>query len=234
MLSRENLGSLQCCDHRTPVGNQGNIRAVAFDISHAEWDQVFFLGNLPSLAVEKSVLHETHGIVVPDRCLHQSLGVIGCGWTHDFEARCVGNEIFRRVRVGCTHISSPVCRAADDNRAIDESTAHVADLASVVDDLVPCHIGEAPKHELHHGANTQHRSPYAHADKTGLADWGIHHTLVAEALPKSLSDFVGAVVLGHFFSDNDDILIADNFLGERVVEGFAVGDQRHSVDLSKF
>ena len=129
--------------------------------------------------------------------------------------------------MGGADIGSAVCGAANHDWAVDETSTHVADLTRIVDDLIPCHIGEAPEHEFHHGADAQHGGADTHADEAGFANWSINHALVAEALPEAFGDFVGAVVLSHFFSDDDDIFVTDDFLGEGVIEGFAVGDQRH-------
>ena len=104
-------------------------------------------------------------------------------------------------------------------------------MAGVVDDLVPGDIGEAPEHELHHGTNAEHRGSNAHADEARFADRRIDDAFVAEALPEAFGDFVGSVVAGDFLAHDDDIFIAEDFLGEGVVQGFAVGDEWHGCAL---
>ena len=84
-------------------------------------------------------------------------------------------------------------------------------------------MAEAPEHQLHHRAQAEHRGADAHADEGGFADRRIDDALVAELFPQALGDLVGAVVLGDFLADEDDVGVALDFLGEGVVQSFAVG-----------
>ena len=136
--------------------------------------------------------------------------------------------------MGRANVCAAVCGAADDDRAIDEAAAHVANLTGVVDDLVPGHVGEAPEHKLHHGTNAEHRGSHAHADEPGFTDRGVDHAFVAEALPESFGHFVGAIVTGDFLANDDDIFVAHDFLGEGVVDCFAIGYLWHGADSKKW
>ena len=53
--------------------------------------------------------------------------------------------------------------------------------------------------------------------------------LVAISFPQATRHFVGAIVLGDFLANEDDIGIALDFFGKRLVEGFAVFDEGHNL-----
>ncbi len=58
---------------------------------------------------------------------------------------------------------------------------------------------------------------------------GVSTTLLSPNLfHKTARHFVGAVVLGDLLADEDDVGIAFDFLGKRLVEGFAVFDEGHN------
>ena len=126
----------------------------------------------------------------------------------------LASKFSRRVRVGGADVGAAVGGAADDDGAVDEAAAHVADLRGVVDDLVAGDGGEAPEHQLHHRAQAEHGGADAHADEAGFGDRRIDDALVAVFFPEALGDFVGAVVLGDFLADEDDVRVALDFLGE--------------------
>ena len=50
------------------------------------------------------------------------------------------------------------------------------------------------------------------------------NALVAEFLPKTFGDFVGAIVLGDFFPKDQDVLVALNFFGQGVFERLTVSN----------
>ena len=57
--------------------------------------------------------------------------------------------------MGGSDVRSPVGGSANDDRTIDESAAHVADLPGVIDDLVVGHGCKTPEHQLDDRPNTQ-------------------------------------------------------------------------------
>jgi len=131
------------------------------------------------------------------------------------------------MRVGGADIRAAVGRPANDDRTIDQAAAHVTDLAGIVDDLVVRHGAEAPEHQLDHGSQPEHRGADSHAYEGGFTDWRIDDPLVPEFFPKTPCHLVGAVILGDFFADEDDIGIAFDLLGERLVESISVFDEWH-------
>ena len=134
--------------------------------------------------------------------------------------------------MGGSDIGAPVGGAPDDDGAIDETTRHVANLPSVVDDLIPSHGGETPEHQFHHGANSQHAGADAHANESGLGDGGVDDALIAILFPESAGYFISAVVLGDFLAHEHDIGVALDFFGEGLVESVTVVNQWHG-DLGK-
>ncbi len=227
VFSGEKFCGMERGENGATVSDERDVGSFAFEVSDAERDGVLGVGHLPFFAVQQRVFHEHDGVIVTDGRFHQAFCVVGGGWADDFESGNVGEPVFRCVRVGGTDVGSSVGGASDDDGAVDEAAAHVADEAGVVNDLVPCDGGEAPEHEFHDGAQTEHGGTDAHADECGFADGRVADAFIAETFPEAFGDFVGAVVFGDFFAEEDDIGIALDFFGEGVAESFAVGDLRH-------
>jgi hypothetical protein len=100
-------------------------------------------------------------------------------------------------------------------------------LAGIIDNLIVGNGREAPKHELDHGPQAQHRRSHSHADECRLADRGVHDTLVAKSFPKPSGDLVSAIILRDLFADEDHVGVAFDFLCKRLIESFAIFDKSH-------
>ena len=135
--------------------------------------------------------------------------------------------VLRRVGMGGSDVRAPVGGSANDDRTIDETAAHVADLTGVIDDLVVGDGRKTPEHELNDRPQAKHGSAHTHADEGCFADRGVHDPLVAKSLPETACHFVGPVVLGDLLADEDYVRIAFDFLGKRLVKCFAVFDEGH-------
>ena len=72
------------------------------------------------------------------------------------------------------------------------------------------------------GRRPKHRRADAHADKSGLADRRVDKPLVAKSFPKTFGDFVRAVVLGYFFSEDEHVLVTLNFLSQGAFQRLSV------------
>ncbi len=70
-----------------------------------------------------------------------------------------------------------------------------------------------------------HRQEYDGKVKAPLR--ALHEALVPVFGPQAFGDLVGAVVLGDFLADNDDILVALDLLGEGLVQRGAVINEWH-------
>ena len=127
--------------------------------------------------------------------------------------------------MGRADVGAPVGGAADDDRTVDLATAHVADVGGVVEDLVEGDRVERPEHELHNGADAEHRGAETHTDEAGLANGRIHDAGRAEFFEQALGDFISTIELCDFFAEHDDVGVTSEFLGEGVANGFAVGDE---------
>ena len=227
MLGREDFGGFETGDHGAAVGDEGDVRAFAFDISDAERDDVFFVRDFPCFVIKDGVFHDVDGVVVADGGFHEALGIVGGGGADDFEARGVGDEVFGGVAVGGSDVGASVGRTADDDGTVDPAAAHVADAGGVIDDLVPGDVGKAPEHEFHDRTHAEHAGSDAHTDEAGLGDGGIDDPFVAPLFPETIGDFISPVILGNFFAHEDDIFITGQFLVEGLADGFAVSDQGH-------
>src|SRR5687767_7561256 len=124
------------------MSDEGNVGALALHIGHTDGNRIFALGHFTDVSVKNRVLHDVNGVVVADGGLHKALGVVGRGRTDDLETGGVGDEVFRRMAVRRADTGAAIGRTADNDGAVDFAAAHVAHAGGVVDDLVPCHVGE--------------------------------------------------------------------------------------------
>ncbi len=121
-------------------------------------------------------------------------------------------------------IGSAIRRTTNDDRDIDQPTGHIADTTGVINDLVKRDIGKTPEHQFDYRPKAKHRGADSHPDKSGFADRCIDQALVAIFFPKTFGDLVRAIVLGHLFSEDQDVLVAFNFFGQGIFERFTVGN----------
>ena len=129
--------------------------------------------------------------------------------------------------MGGADVGAAVGGAAEDDRAVDQAAGHVADVGGVVEDLVEGDGVEAEEHQFHDRTQAEHRGADAHADEPGLADRRVDDAFRAVLGQHALGDLVGAVELGDFLAQQDDVRVALDFLGHGGPEGFAVGDDGH-------
>lgn len=59
--------------------------------------------------------------------------------------------------------------------------------------------------------------------ETTLRDRSVDHTLLAEAIQETLGDLVCAVVLGDLLTQDEDLLVALELLGQGLVERISDG-----------
>ena len=209
------------------MGHDGEVRAGAFHISLAERDEVFAGRDFALVVVENRVLQKHHGIVVADGGLEEPLDVVGGGRADDFHARMIGEDVLGRMAVGRADIGPAVGRSPDDDGDVYLSAGHVADVGGIVQDLIERHRVEAPEHELNDGADAEHGGADAQSDKTRLADRRVDDALRPEAGQQALADLISALELPHLLTHEDDVGIAFQFFGQRLIDRFAVGDEWH-------
>ena len=179
------------------------------------------------MAVQDLVFEEDHRVRIADRGLEQALGV-GCRVGHDhLEAGNVAVPGGVALRVLSTDAGSRAIRAAEDNRRAHLAAGHVERLGGRVDDLVDRLHGKVERHELDDGAKPGHGSADTDTGEAVLGDRGVDHAAGAEFLQQTLRDLVGALVLGHFLTHEEDILIGAHFLGHGVAQRFAHGGRHH-------
>ena len=226
----EDACGFEAGDDSTPMSDEGDVGAFAFHVCKAERNEEFAVGefivggHVPFGTVKDGAFHEHDGVIVTDGSLHKALGIVSVAGADAFHTWETGHDILWRVAVCGAYAGAAVGRATDDNGHVDLATAHVAHHGAIIDDLIPGHGVEAPKHQFHHRTHTEHAGTDSHADEAGLTDRGIHEAFVAPLFPQALRYFVCAVVLGHFFTHDHDHGVAGDFFIKGFTDGVAVGD----------
>src|SRR5690606_35623161 len=103
------------------------------------------------------------------------------------------------------------------------TTRHIKCLGSRVDDLVNGLHRKVEGHELDDWLQARHRSTNADTGKAVLGDWSIDNALCTKFLQQTLSDLVGALVFGNFFTHDEDFFVRAHFFRHRVTKSFANG-----------
>ena len=176
-------------------------------------------------AIQVLVLQKDNRIVVADRRLQQSLGVVGCGGFNDLEAR--------RVYVGHLRVlgvKRAAAKAASRGGANDQrhgpSPAEAA-LGGKVRDLV-----ERAGHEireLHFDDRPQavDGCPCSGPHDGRLRQRCVDHSPLAEALQKTLRYLEGAAVDGDVLAHDEDGLVTLHFFPKALANRFHVGHLSH-------
>ena len=231
-LARKPFGGREGRLETPAVADEGDVGAGALDVGLADGDEVVALGDLALVAVEHLMLDEDDRVVGPDRALEQALGV-GRGPGHDDgQAGDVGEDGFRPVRVGGREAARHARGAAEHDRDGELAARHVPHVGGVVDDLVDGDPGEAEGHELDDRAEAHHRGADADAGEAFLGDRRVDHAAGAELVEEALADLVGPVVLGDLFPHQEDAIVPLHLLGHRLIQGFAIRQDRHGPGLT--
>src|SRR5439155_13092974 len=94
--------------------------------------------------------------------------------------------------------------ASENDRDLELSAGHVADVGGVVVELVEGDQGKAPAHELDDRPQAAHRGADAEPAKARLADRRVAYALGPEFGEHSFAHLVRAIVLGDLFAHEKD------------------------------
>ncbi len=134
-------------DHVTE-GDDGHVAARTLDRGGTERHEV--IGRNILLAVcEAHALEAEHRIVVADRGLQQALRVRRTGGEDHLQPGDVGEDRVRALRVLSRELQPAAVQRPDDDREVPLAAEHVADLRSLVHDLIERDEAErhvAPEH----------------------------------------------------------------------------------------
>src|ERR1700723_3178713 len=210
-------------EHRR-VSDHAEMMAFACDSRLADWNHVILIGNfIFNSSIEIFVLEKNHGILIADRGLDQSLGVVcGC-WANDFQSGGVHKPHLRILRMKWAAMPVAAARAAQHQRsgrspAIMRRTDHVGDLVEGAADEI---------HELEFGDWTHagERGSESRANYGGFGDGSVDDALGAEAVDESVGDFEGAAVDADVFTEAEDGGVAVHFFPDSLADGFEVGEE---------
>ncbi len=217
------------------VRHDRHVVALPRHAGRADRDRVIaFLTHLSPHAVHELTLKKDHRVVVPDGRLEQPLAVVGHGGRDDLEAGDVGVERLRGVGVGRPKLSGRPVGATEDDWDIELAARHVAHVGRVVDNLIEGHEREVERHELDDGPEPVHRRPNAEPRKSELTNRRVDDPVGPEVIEHALAYLVGAIVLGHLFPNEEDVVVALHFLGHCFPERRAEFQRSHiQVRVSK-
>ena len=176
-------------------------------------------------AVDALRLEEEHRIGVADGREKEALGVVGVGRAHDFEARHVDEERFRRLRVIEPAADAAAHRGADDELGRILTARSIAVLGKLGDDLVVGRKDEVGELDLGNGHQAVERHADGRADDAALREGRVDDAVVAELVVKARRHAEDAAHLADVFAHDDDARIAPHLQPEPVV------DRLHHVHL---
>ena len=201
------------------IGQDRHVLAFPHHIGLVEGADVVARGDLFAEVVEQHVLKKQHRIVIPNRRLHQPLGVGGCAHGHDLDAGHgveIGLEPLAVFGAKlAAHATGPPHHGG--NRVV--AAAGVAQHPHVVGDLVEGEQQEAHVHAFHDRPQTGHGRTHRHAGETVFSDRGIQHPQFAVFLIEILGDLVGAAVLADVLTHHADVGVAGHLFVDGVAQG---------------
>src|SRR5713226_8130087 len=166
----EHGGGAESDLHHAAGGHDGDVRAGALDVRHAEGDGVVLGRHRPLHPVHHLVLEDDHRAVVADGRLHQPLGLVRAGGQGDIEDRDAAHPGLERLRVlGGRPARRPQRRAEDDGH-LELAARHVVHLGGLVHHLVHGQRDEVAEHHVDDRPHAGHGGAHADAGIAGLGD----------------------------------------------------------------
>ena len=121
------------------------------------------------------MFEEKHWVVANERRGKQPFGIVGCGGHDHSKAGYIYK--MREVTAGVMGCSgaADANTAAQDERHLQASAAHVLNFSSLIYQLTHGIEDEIDEHKVHNGPATRHGRAGAHSNKAALADRCVAH-----------------------------------------------------------
>src|SRR5262245_36745823 len=129
--------------------------------------------------------------------------------------------------MGCAQLMRRNVWPAEHYGGVELAGGHLHHVRGVVYYLVERYQGKAKGHEFDYWAESNHRCADTESGKTAFADRCVEHPLRAELVEEPLTDFVGPVVFGNLFAQQENVRVALHLFIQRLVDGLAVADFSH-------
>ena len=110
----------------------------------------------------------------------------------------------------------------DDHRHIELTARHVPDGGGVVDDLIERQQAEIDRHDLDDRPHAAERRTDAGADEGGFGQRRIANPVRAELVQQAPAYGVAAAISPDILAHQEDALILEHGLADRVVDGLAI------------
>src|SRR6266403_3130123 len=210
------------------IGNDAEMTALARDPRLSDWNDVVIFGAwnfFLDSSVQILVLKKDHGIVVADRRLDQSLGIVGRRRADDLQSGRVHEPHLWILRVEwpAMHIAA----AWTTNHQRGGRSPAVVRLRGHVDDLIEGAADEVHELELSYGTQSGESSSEGSAYDGRLRNGRIDHALGAEAVDEAIGDFEGSTVDTDILAQTKDGWVALHFLPDSLADGFEICDAGH-------
>ena len=235
VVACENLSSLNREADHFGVGDNSAVSASSLDLSLADGDDEIFVHNrlvvLKLDTVHHLVLEEHDGIIVTDGGLEEATSVLDAPGADDFESWDLSVPGSKALSMLGTNSRADTINSAEDDRAGEVAIGHVEGLGGGVDNMVDRLQGEVEGHELDDGAEAFETSTDGDTSEASLSDWSVPDALRAIFVPHALGHFVGAVVLGDLFANQENPFVTLDLVTHSSVDGvtdshLVVGDRR--------
>ena len=117
--------------------------------------------------------------------------------------------------------------APDHQGDLGMAAEYVPGLGYLVEDLIRCHKGEVPVHQLCDGAHPTGGGAQGGADDGGLRDGGVADPLCAEFLVEVPGAAVHAAQLLHVLAHDEDPLVPPHLLGDGLPDRLRIRKLSH-------
>src|SRR5712671_3876721 len=160
-------------------------------------------------------------------CFEQTLGVGGGCRDHHAQAWGMEKVCFEALAVLGTELMSAALRGSNDYRHCGLATEHVVYFRRTIDHLIHCEQGEVYSHQFDYRSEPAHRGADPGADDSQFRNRSIADALFAVHSEQPVGDLKCAAEVADFLAHDEDPIVAIEFLTERLVQCFAIGDLRH-------
>src|ERR1700687_3583906 len=134
---------------------------------------------------------------------------------------------FEALAVLRAELMSAALGRANDYRHCGLTTEHVVYFRRTIDHLIHREQREVYSHQFDYRSEPAHRGADPRADNSQFGDRSIADALFAVNGEQSVGDLECAAEVADLLAHDEDPLVAVEFLTQRLVQCFAIGDLRH-------
>src|SRR5690606_20199015 len=190
----------------------GTVCTSSLAICFTDRQVIFFFRNLHLISIHLLRLHEDYRVIVLNCSFQKSFRIIRIRRNHYLKSGTVSIPGFESLAVGSPKLSCRSCRPTENDRTVPLATAHLADLASIIYNLVYTYHGKVEGHIFHDETVAVHSRAYCDTCKTKLSNWGIYYSFSTKFVQHTFGSFVSSVIFCHLFTHQENGFVFTHFL----------------------